>query len=62
MLGGERGGGGGSGTVGAVTWGRRWPITTAWAPSRLAAGTALSMLGGGMFVPAALMISSFGGR
>jgi len=62
MLGGERGGGGGSGTVGAVTWSRRWPITTAWAPSRLAAGTALSMLGGGMFVPAALMISSFGGR
>ena len=61
MLGGERGGGG-SGTVGAVTWGRRGPITTAWAPSGLAAGTALSMLGGGMFVPAALMISSFGGR
>ncbi len=43
----------------ATLYGRASPITQAWPISGLSALSAVSMLAGDMFLPAALMISSF---
>ena len=49
----------GSGTISATLYGRRSPITATEPISGLAAFSVLSMFAGDMFLPAALMISSF---